>query len=138
MKTSKLFGALVLVLTFLFTANVAFASTAVSAKETRKEVIKKVVGGQGDQLVAQMSNSKTLKKATRLAKFLGVRDANDKVDFQAEPDRWMWFWLLGWGVGLALSIMSFFIPFIGYLAYLCWLAGTVCLVIWLLKKTGNM
>lgn len=138
MKTSKLFGALIMVLTFLFSANVAFASTAVSAKETRKEVIKKVVEGQGDLLVEKMSDSKTLKKATRLAKLLGKGDAGDKVDFETEPDRWMWFWLLGWGAGLALSIMGFFIPFIGYLGYLCWLAGSVCLVIWLLKKTGNM
>lgn len=138
MKTSKLFGGLIIALTLIFSYTAVSASNAVSAKESRQELVKKVIDQKGDVLMEKMTDSKMMKKATKLAKFFGKRFGDDKVDFQTEPDKWMWFWLAGWAIGLLLSIMGYFIPFIWILSSLFWLAGSICLIIWILKKTGNM
>lgn len=139
MKTSKLFGVLVLTFTLVFSYTTAMATNAVSAKETRKEVLKKVLEQKGDQFAEKLTEAKMMKKATKASKFLNKKFGGDKVDFQSEPDRWMWFWLLGWAAGFVLYTIGWFTfaPF-WYLGYLCWLGGTICLIIWLLKKTGNM
>ncbi len=111
------------------------ASTAVSAKESREVIIKKVIEQKGTALTEKLASSKLMKKAKRLSQFFGK---GDKVDFESEPDRWMWFWIFGWSAAIVLSIMGVFFFPIAYLGWLCGLAGTVCLVIWILKKTGNM
>jgi hypothetical protein len=113
------------------------ASTEVSAAESRAMLINKVVEKKADFLMEKSVNSKSMKRALKMAKFLGLGDGN-KVDFQTEPDKWMWFWIFGWGLAIILSILGVFIPFIYWIGYLCGLAGTVCLVIWLLKKFGGM
>ncbi len=112
------------------------ASTAVSAKESREVIVKKVIEQKGTALAEKLASSKMMKKAKRLAKFLGK---GQKIDLESEPDKWMWFWILGWSSAILLSIFGVFVfaP-LGYLSWLLWLAGTVCLVIWILKKTGNM
>lgn len=111
------------------------ASTAVSAKESREVIVKKVIEQKEIILTEKLASSKLMKKAKRLSQFFGK---GDKVDFESEPDRWMWFWIFGWAAAIVLSVMGvFFLP-IAYLGWLCGVAGTVCLVIWLLKKTGNM
>ena len=63
------------------------------------------------------------------------------IDFQDPVNKWMWFWIFGWGAGLLLSILGAATLFSGggilwILSYLCWLFGTVSLVIWLVKKFG--
>lgn len=63
------------------------------------------------------------------------------IDFQDPVNKWMWFWIFGWGAGLLLSIIgaaTLFSTggFIWILGSLCWLFGTVSLVIWLVKKFG--
>jgi hypothetical protein len=56
----------------------------------------------------------------------------------------MWFWIFGWAAGLLLSIVGVAAALGGgfgifwLLGSLCWLFGTISLIIWLLKKTGNM
>lgn len=56
------------------------------------------------------------------------------VDFKDPVEKFLWFGLLGIGLAIILSVLSG--PVFGFywLAYLAWLAGVVCLTIWLLKK----
>lgn len=117
------------------------ASSAVSSKEVRQGVVQKIMDqqdGQSDQLFSGLENTSKLKKAKLLVK---KRFGGDKVDFKTEPDRWMWYWLAGWAIGLALTIVG--IPLLGTvgllftsLAGLFWAAGSVCGIIWLLKISG--
>ena len=65
------------------------------------------------------------------------------IDLSDPVDKWFWFWIFGWGAGLLLSIL-WTVAITGTafwglwtLAYLCWLFGTVSLVIWLIKKFGG-
>ena len=134
MKTSKLFSVLV-ALTFLFSYNVAFASSEVSAKEARQGVIQKVIDGQADLMIEKMTESKMGKKAEKMTKKMFKKFGGDsKVDFKSEPERWMWFWLAGWALGVLFYIAAWIVWPLWYLGALCWLGGTICLVIWLLKK----
>jgi hypothetical protein len=134
MKTSKLFGGIILALTLIFSYSTVGATNAVSAAESRMELVKKIQDQNGDAVLDKVANTKMMKIAKKASKLFGKRFADEKVDFQTEPDRWMWFWIFGWVIGFVL----FFVPFIFYLGWLFWTAGTVCLVIWILKKTGNM
>ena len=124
------------IIAFAFFAPIQLsASTAVSAKESREVIVKKVIEQKSTVLTEKLSTSKMMKKAKRLAQFFGN---GEKIDLQSEPDKWMWFWILGWSAAILLSIMSIVIWPLAYLGWLCGLAGTVCLVIWILKKTGSM
>ncbi|MCC7244484.1 MAG: hypothetical protein IT269_02300 [Saprospiraceae bacterium] len=55
-----------------------------------------------------------------------------QVDFEDPTERWLWFGLFGLGLGLVMSLFS------GPAAGLLGLLGVICLVIWVLKKTGSM
>lgn len=68
------------------------------------------------------------KKATRLLKKLSRRAA---IDLNDPVEKWMWFWLLAWGGGLVLSVLG-----LGWLGWLLFVGGTVCLVIWLVRRSG--
>jgi hypothetical protein len=138
MKTSKFFGALLITLALIFSYTAVSATNAVPAKEIRRELVKKVLNQQSDVLIDKMTDAKVMKKVAKVAKFFGKKSGGDKIDFQTEPDRWMWFWLAGWAAGLLLGIFAVFVPAIWYISSLCWLAGTIFLIIWILKKTGNM
>ena len=65
------------------------------------------------------------------------------IDLQDPVNKWMWYWIFGWGAGIVLSILatatistgsvgSFGVLWL--LASLCWLFGTVSLIVWLVKK----
>lgn len=85
------------------------------------------------------------KRMERLQRFMEKRG----VDFSDPVDKWMWFWIFGWGAGLLLTILApiLFVStgsltglgaagIIWLLASLAYLFGTVSLVIWLVKKFG--
>jgi hypothetical protein len=87
------------------------------------------------------SEQGSVSKIQKAKLFVKKRFAGDKVDFQTEPDRWMWYWLAGWAIGLALTIVG--IPLAGTvgllltsIAGLFWAAGSICGIIWLLKISG--
>ena len=115
------------------------ASQEVSAKESREVILKKVAAEKGNMFSNAPNATKIFaKKAMKVAKFFGH---GNKIDFQDPVDKFLWFaiagWLAGallyslfWGVGLAVGLY--------FLAYLCWLGGSICFVIWILKKTGSM
>lgn len=82
------------------------------------------------------------KRFTKFQERLEKRMEKKDFDFSDPVDKWMWFWILGWGAGLLLSILAAATLFGGgfailwLLATLAWLFGTVSLVIWLVKKFG--
>lgn len=81
---------------------------------------------------------KVVKFAQKVAKIGGLGDPVDK---------WFWFWIIGWGAAILLSIIAsvvlvgaafsggFGIGAVLYIfAYLAGLFGTVSLIVWLIKK----
>ena len=100
------------------------------------KVIKKEKKGLGN--IITWIKEKVNKVVKKFAQLGGLSDPVDK---------WFWYWLMGWGAGLLLSIISvaavtgsiygggFTIWWIlGILSYLAWLFGTVALIVWLIKK----
>jgi hypothetical protein len=130
-------------------ANVS-ASTAISAKEARESVVKKALSGKVDGLVDAFKGSRIAKKMAKLQKRFGNGKA---IDLQDPVNKWMWFWIFGWGAGLLLFIIGGVVAVGGaasgsgagfgvgaifsLLGVLCSLFGTVSLVIWLVKKFGG-
>jgi Flp pilus assembly protein TadB len=64
-------------------------------------------------------------------------------------DKFFWYWLIGWGAGLVLTIIASAVAvgsiysggfgaavIFGILGWICWVGGTVCGIIWLVKKLG--
>jgi hypothetical protein len=53
------------------------------------------------------------------------------IDFKDPVDKWLWFWIFGWGLG----IVFLFIPVFGWiLSSLFFLFGSISLIVWLVKK----
>lgn len=85
------------------------------------------------------------KKQKRFEKRMAkVKDFMEKkgVDFTDPVDKWLWFAIFGWGAAILLSIILSIAPWgfwtVGWLISIVGLAATVCFVIWLLKKFGDM
>jgi hypothetical protein len=136
MRTFKLFCALVALLILPQMATPSLASTEVSASETREVLIKKIADQKGDALVEKMSNSKMAKKMAKFAKFFS-KDGG-KIDFQSEPDKWLWYGVFGLIGGILFYGIGYAVYPLWFLGYLLWLAGVICIIIWFLKKSGNM
>jgi hypothetical protein len=115
----------------------ANSGTPANAQDKRTVLVERLLSQQDISSSEQLYESKALKRAGKVAKKLGFAKGKDKVDFQSDPDRWLWFWLFGWGLALIISILSVFTfgP-LWYLSSLLWAAGSVCAIIFLLKKTG--
>ena len=89
---------------------------------------------------------RTQKRIGMVQKFMTKKMAKNAVDFQDPVNKWLWFGVFGWGAGLLLWIIAAAVVtgggflgggFLGLLASLCWLFGTVAFVIWLVKKVGD-
>jgi hypothetical protein len=76
---------------------------------------------------------KEFKAQKRLAKM--ERILKRAIDFNDPVEKWMWFWIFGWGIAVVLS--TFLWSSVVYLPGLFWAAGTVCLIIWIVKKFGS-
>ena len=100
------------------------------------KVIKKEKKGLG-KLVSWVK-TKVQKFVKKLAQLGGLGDPVDK---------WFWFWIIGWGAALLLSIIGGVVAVGGaftggfgfgailiLLGYLAGLFGTVSLIVWLVKK----
>jgi hypothetical protein len=98
------------------------ASQQVSAKDMRKELVKKV-SQQKDALKKGESGLKAS------GKFKGGKL---DVDFKDDTERWLWFGLASLAIAVLLSIL--FWGGIFFLPGLFWTVGIICLVIWLVKK----
>jgi hypothetical protein len=141
MKTFRTLVSLAIFCALCFSVAPVKASIAVS-EETAKEMLSQKVSAQQTEspTFAQEMNKRMAKKMAKIEKKISKKLAKgNAIDFNDPINKWMWFWLLGWAAGFVLYSMGWFIaaPF-WYLGYLCMLAGTACLVVWLLKKSGNM
>lgn len=102
------------------------APSAQELKVLRKEEKKMVRMERRMQRVEKFMNSKLGQK------LLG--GLNDPVD------KWFWFWIIGWGAGIVLSILAAATVTGGgfgalwLLASLAWLAGSIALIVWLVQK----
>jgi hypothetical protein len=120
------------------------ASVTVSEEQMQEMLNQKMAEAQPDMTFKQELSKRMEKKLAKLERKIEKKlakklEKGQAIDFNDPVDKWMWFWLLGWAAGFVLYSMGWFIaaPF-WYLGYLCMLAGTACLIVWLLKKSGNM
>lgn len=95
---------------------------------------------------AEKKQVRTQKRIAVVQKFLAKNMAKKAVDFKDPVNKWLWFGVFGWGAGLVLWIIAASVVsgggflgggFLGLLASLAWLFGTVAFVIWLVKKFGD-
>lgn len=122
------FTTLLLLLGAFFLVQPAFAMI-----ETHNTVSTAAIEKQKNDLKKEFKAEKRMAKFEKLFKKAGV-------DFKDPVNKWMWFWIFGWGAGIVISILAAATVTGGgfgglwILSSLCWLAGTVSLVIWLVKK----
>lgn len=78
------------------------------------------------------------KKIVKKLKRKNAQNADETIDFTDDVEKWKWFWIFGWAGGIALGIIGLIISvgFLGTIAGLAILFGTVSLVIWLVNKYG--
>lgn len=130
MKTLRFtlfFAALLMLIPFTATQ----ASEAVSAKEARENVIKKMSENTSTTMATEGFMAK---KVAKVAKWFNKKGG--KIDFQDPVNKFLWYAIVLWAGALVLSILAFGpgIYFLSWIAYLLWLAGSVCFVVWILKK----
>lgn len=98
----------------------AQATQSAPAAEVRLKIMEKAE----HCLSSGQSGQKIEKRLHRLEKRLG----QPGIDFTDPINKWLWFGLLGIGLALLFSIVSF------GLAGLVGFAAIVCLVIWVIKR----
>lgn len=95
---------------------------------------------------AEKKQVRTQKRIAVVQKYLAKNMAKKAIDFKDPVNKWLWFGVFGWGAGLVLWIIAAAVVtgggflgggFLGLLASLAWLFGTVAFVIWLVKKFGD-
>lgn len=95
---------------------------------------------------AEKKQVRTQKRIAMVQKYLAKNMAKKAIDFKDPVNKWLWFGVFGWGAGLVLWILAAAVTtgggflgggFLGLLASLAWLFGTVAFVIWLVKKFGD-
>lgn len=81
------------------------------------------------------------RRMARVEKFMSSKLGQKLLGGLDDPvDKWFWFWVIGWGAGIVLTVIAGATLSAGSfgvlwaLAYLAWLAGSVSLIIWLVKK----
>ena len=81
------------------------------------------------------------RRMARVEKFMNSKLGQKLLGGLDDPvDKWFWFWVIGWGAGIILTVIAGATLTAGSfgvlwaLAYLAWLAGSVSLIIWLVKK----
>jgi len=92
-------------------------------------------------------HNKINKKLAKLEKKIEKRKKKGKsIDFSDPVKKWMWFWILGWAVGLILIIVGVAVAagtlsagglgaggIIAMIGGLAMTFGTVSLIVWLIK-----
>ena len=91
----------------------------------------------------QLRKQKRLeRRVNRLEKHLESKlskkseDENIRIDLRDHTEKWMWYWIIGWAMGALITIPAVILSssLISLTASLFFVAGTVCLIIWLVKK----
>jgi len=63
----------------------------------------------------------------------GINNIHDPVD------KWFWIWVIGWGLGILITIISgatIASGFLGILWFSFFIIGSIAMIIWLIKKFG--
>lgn len=81
------------------------------------------------------------RRMERVEKFMQSKLGQKLLGGLDDPvDKFFWFWIIGWGAGIILTVIAAAALTTGtfgvlwLLAYLAWLAGSISLIIWLVKK----
>ncbi len=126
------------ILTFLvlFAGSFLFSGTSVLQAATHSGIVTTVSAEQ------MKINKKAFTMQRREAKATHILSKSG-IDLQDPVNKWMWFWILGWGAGLVLTIIAAATVASGSvgsfglvygLASLAFLFGTISLIVWLVKK----
>lgn len=94
------------------------------------------------QSISKRAAHRLEKIQKRLAKRLEKRlakQAEIEVDLDDPVDKFMWYWLGLWAIAIGLGLIGAITGagVFGWLATIAGLVGTVCLVVWLVKKFGT-
>ena len=91
----------------------------------------------------QREENRWLKLEEKINRFLerkNISSGEAAVGLLDDPvNKWFWFWIFGWSLGLIITLISgatVTTGFLGILWLLGFVGGSVALVIWLLKKFG--
>lgn len=127
---------LVVAFTCLFSYNVSFATAAVSAKETRETILKKVATGDANSFLEDFAGTKVGKKAEKWMKKISKKFDGAKLDLSSEPDKWLKYSLFAWLGAVVVYVMAAItgVWAISLIGYLLSLTATILFVYWLLKK----
>lgn len=81
------------------------------------------------------------RRIARVEKFMNSKMGQKLLGGLDDPvDKFFWFWIIGWGIGIVLSILAAAtitgggFGILWLVAYLAYLAGSVSLIVWLVKK----
>ena len=146
----KLKSLLFLVSLALLLPSLSRATTPVNTEDnpagliTMEEmVVDKVLTAQELKTLAKEEKKQVRmeRRIERVEKFMQSKMGQKLLGGLDDPvDKWFWFWIIGWGAGIVLTIIasaalaSGTFGVLWLLAYLAWLAGSVSLIIWLVKK----
>ncbi len=125
----------------LFTVT-GYAGNSVNTEDTRAGVVqmedlmaaKALVKADKHLLKSEKQQYRAEKRMAWFSKVINQKMAksqNKALGGLNDPiDKWFWFAIIGWGAAILLtfSISTW------YLSSLFWLAGTVCAVLWIVKK----
>lgn len=80
------------------------------------------------------------KRIGRINKIYNSGSSNRPLGGISDPvDKWFWIWVIGWGLGLVLTLLfagAITGAAIGIIWFLAFGIGSVALVLWLVKKFG--
>jgi hypothetical protein len=78
------------------------------------------------------------RRIEKFQKFMASKRGQKLIDGMNDPvDRWFWYWVLGWGIGIFLTILAggaFTTGAIGILWFGLFVGGSISLVVWLVKR----
>ncbi len=102
------------------------ASQIAPAGEMRQHLFQKTTTRLADQPLAEKTERRLVRAEKRLKRVATHRTAGP--DFNDPIAKWLWFGLIGLGLALLFSLVSYGLA--GLMAF----AGIVCLVIWIIKR----
>lgn len=124
---------------------------AYSSKALTKQELRQQKKQDRKLLRAEKKQYRMEKRAAWVMKVMERKMAKSKKDIGSidDPvDKWFWYWLIGWGAALLISILFWSLAgsgagfysgtwlIFGLLSTLLWIGGTVSLIIWLINKFG--
>lgn len=109
-----------------FFSPTAHATQSVTPGEMRLHLLEKTERKLTTGKSGKKQETRLRRLENRLERIAGR--AGSGPDFSDPVNKWLWFGLIGLGLGLLFSIVSF------GLAGVVWFAAIVCLVIWIIKR----